>query len=272
MLSVEDLSAGYGARPVIHHISFSAQEGEFIALLGQNGSGKSTLLRSISCVLSQRSGRVLFQGKDLGQLSPGQRARLVASVPQKAHLPSKLTVHECVLLGRYARLGLLGRYQSQDLKAAEGALVLTGTLAYKYRVLGELSGGQMQQVLLAMALAQEPRLLLLDEVTQGIDLAGVLPVLELLKTLCAQGMLVLCALHDANLAAAYASRLLALKNGEKVLDAPTATAFTAENLSTIYDLPISIWTLGQSACRVAFPDCFTHGSPLPGKTRHCPGL
>ncbi len=258
MLIVEDLTAGYGAQAIVQHISFTAHCGEFIALLGQNGSGKSTLLRSISCVLTPSQGRVLFQGNDLVRLKERERARFVACVPQKPSLPRDLTVWELVLLGRYARLGLFGRYQAHDFAVAEKVLAWTDTLSYKNRVLRELSGGQLQKVLLAMALAQEPRLLLLDEMTQGIDLAGVLPILELLQRLCSQGLLVVCALHDANLAAAFASRLIALKNGEKILDDSIAKAFTAENLTQIYDLPISTWTLAKTSCLVAFPDRLAH--------------
>ena len=270
MLIVEDLSAGYTTKPVLQHVSFSARSGEFIALLGQNGSGKSTLLRSVGSVLRPMQGRVLFQGQDLRRLKTRERARLVACVPQKAHLPGDLTVLQCVLLGRYARLGLFGRYSPYDHELAEKVLAWTGTLSYKNRVLGELSGGQLQKVLLAMALAQEPQLLLLDEVTQGIDLAGVLPILELLQGLCAQGMLVLCALHDANLAAVFATRLLALKNGEKILDAPTTQGFTPDNLSKIYDLPMSTWTLADTACIVAFPESFAHHAAHPDKAAQCP--
>ena len=169
ILRVAGISAGYGEKAVLRSVEFTLRAGECAALLGPNGSGKTTLLRTISGVLAPQTGSIELLGRPLTSLSPRQRARMVAVVPQRGQLPQGLTARQMVLLGRFAHLGWLGAYSREDYTAADSALDETGAAPLAHRRLTELSGGELQRVLLARALAQQSPLLLLDELAAGLD-------------------------------------------------------------------------------------------------------
>ncbi|MCD7984236.1 MAG: ABC transporter ATP-binding protein [Desulfovibrio sp.] len=251
MLDVRGLTAGYGARPVLRAISLNARGGESVALLGPNGSGKTTLLRCISGVLRPQGGDICLAGKSLERLRPRERARLAAVVPQRAECPPGLSVRHMVLLGRYPYLSWLGGYGRRDYEAVERALAATGAAGLAGRRVDELSGGELQRVLLARALAQESPLLLLDELAAGLDLARMVELFDLLERRRAAGACVLMAMHDCNLASLYATRLIGLKNGQMLFDGPASEIFTEEKLSALYDIPIRVfphprWGLPQA--------------------------
>ena len=166
MLDVRDLTAGYAGRPVLRGVSLAARGGESVALLGPNGSGKTTLLRCISGVLRPQGGGIRLADRPLDGLRPRERARLAAVVPQRAECPSGLSVRQMVLLGRYPYLSWLGGYGRRDYAAVGQALAATGAAALAARRVGELSGGELQRVLLARALAQELSLIHISEPTR----------------------------------------------------------------------------------------------------------
>jgi iron complex transport system ATP-binding protein len=240
VLRVAGISAGYGEKAVLRRVEFTLRAGECAALLGPNGSGKTTLLRAISGVLAPQGGDIELLGRPLVTLSPRQRARMVAVVPQRGQLPQGLTARQMVLLGRFAHLGWLGAYGREDYAAADSALDETGAATLAHRRLTELSGGELQRVLLARALAQQSPLLLLDELAAGLDWARMVELFDLLERRRAAGACVLMAVHDCNLAALYATRLMGLKDGNLVFDGPVARVFTEENLGELYNIPISI--------------------------------
>lgn len=240
MLRVCDLRAGYAGQTVLRGPTFSLRSGECAALLGPNGSGKTTLLRALSGVLPVRSGRVELMGQPLTSLRPRERARMAAVVPQRGQFPPGLTARQMVLLGRFARLSWLGTYGREDYAAADSALEETGAAPLAGRRLTELSGGELQRVLLARALAQESPLLLLDELTAGLDWARMVELFDLLERRRAAGACVLMAVHDCNLAALYATRLMGLKNGTLVFDGPVTQVFTQENLGALYNIPLCV--------------------------------
>lgn len=251
MLDVRNLTAGYAGRPVLRGVSLAARGGESVALLGPNGSGKTTLLRCISGVLRPQGGGIRLADRPLDGLRPRERARLAAVVPQRAECPSGLSVRQMVLLGRYPYLSWLGGYGRRDYAAVGQALAATGAAALAARRVGELSGGELQRVLLARALAQESPLLLLDELAAGLDLARMVELFDLLERRRAAGACVLMAMHDCNLAALYATRLMGLKNGRVLFDGPVSEVFTEEKLSVLYDIPIRVfphprWGLPQA--------------------------
>ena len=165
---------------------------------------------------------------------------MVAVVPQRGQLPQGLTARQMVLLGRFAHLGWLGAYSREDYTAADSALDETGAAPLAHRRLTELSGGELQRVLLARALAQQSPLLLLDELAAGLDWARMVELFDLLERRRAAGACVLMAVHDCNLAALYATRLMGLKGGNLVFDGPVAKVFTEENLGALYNIPISV--------------------------------
>ena len=251
MLEARNLCCGYKGRPVLQDVSFAARGGECLALLGPNGSGKTTLLRSLSGVLQAREGGIFLQGRALTALKPRQRARLAAVVPQGGEYPRELTARQMVLLGRYPHLSWLGCYGSKDHAAVDEALEACGATMLAPRRLAELSGGELQRVLLARALAQESPLLLLDELAAGLDMARMAGLFDLLERRRSAGACVLMAVHDCNLAAIYATRLLGLKAGRLVFDGSVDAVFTEEKLSALYDIPIGVlphplWGLPQA--------------------------
>lgn len=240
ILRVAGISAGYGEKAVLRNVEFTLRAGECAALLGPNGSGKTTLLRAISGVLAAQAGNIELLGRPLTTLTPRQRARMVAVVPQRGQLPQGLTARQMVLLGRFAHIGWLGAYSREDYTAADSALDETGATPLAHRRLTELSGGELQRVLLARALVQQSPLLLLDELAAGLDWARMVELFDLLERRRAAGACVLMAVHDCNLAALYATRLMGLKDGNLVFDGPVAKVFTEENLGALYNIPISV--------------------------------
>jgi len=202
-------------------------------------------------VLTPQAGAIEIQGRPLATLKPRERARMVAVVPQRGQLPQGLTARQMVLLGRFAHLSWLGAYGREDYAAADRALEETGAAPLAHRRLTELSGGELQRVLLARALAQESPLLLLDELAAGLDWARMVDLFDLLERRRAAGACVLMAVHDCNLAALYATRLMGLRDGKLFFDGPVAKVFTEENLGALYNIPICVlphprWGLPQA--------------------------
>lgn len=245
MITCRDLHAGYTTRPVLHGLNLAASAGETVALLGPNGSGKTTLLRTLSGVLPPMCGDIVFgtgmRTIHLTSMSARQRARHVAVVPQRIeHLPH-IRVRDMVLLGRYAYLSWWGSYNAADYKAADEALELTGAHALSRRYIEELSGGELQRVLLARALTQQTPILLLDELSAGLDVARMKELFDLLELRRRAGTCVVTVMHDLNLAALYATRLVGLQAGRILFDGQVAEVFTEEYLSTLYETPIHVF-------------------------------
>ncbi|MFA5144552.1 MAG: ABC transporter ATP-binding protein [Candidatus Omnitrophota bacterium] len=214
MLQIRDLTCGYDSRFLLQDINFKVAAGEFIGIVGPNGSGKTTLLRAISGVLKLKKGVILFEGKDIPRINQKELARKMAVVSQNPPVNS-LTTEEFVLLGRIPHFQRLQFLESkQDLEIAERAMALTGTLKLRGRPVEEISGGEKQLVLIARALCQEPRLLLLDEPTAHLDITHQVAVLDLIKKLNKEfGLTVITVLHDLNLAGEYCDKLILLNNG-----------------------------------------------------------
>ncbi|MEI8314090.1 MAG: ABC transporter ATP-binding protein [Verrucomicrobiota bacterium] len=209
-----NVSAGYRQQPVLHDISLTIQAGQMVALLGPNGAGKSTLLRVLTGLQPLTGGDVQLFGRDLRQLRATERARLVAVVPQEVTTPMAFTVAELVALGRSVPRGRWSALAAADRQAVEQALAYTDTLELRDRYYSELSGGEKQRAIIAMALAQEPQLLLLDEPTSHLDINHRLEVLQLLDRLNRErGLTVVMTSHDLNLAAEFFPYLALLDHG-----------------------------------------------------------
>ncbi len=251
MLSIDNVTIRYEARTVVREVSLSVNAGEVLALIGPNGVGKSTLIRAGSGTLKPSAGRVTVDGQDVHRLRVEDRAKLIAVVPQAVHLPEAFSVFEAVLMGRTPYLGWLGRESEPDRSAVQAALDRTCTLELANRPIGELSGGEQQRVLIARALAQSARTLLLDEPTAHLDLKHQASVLSLVCDLAhAEDYAVLIALHDLNLAAQYADRVALLSNGTVAAIGTPHQVLTEEKLSPAYGLRITVY---------AHP---AHGAPL----------
>ena len=224
-------AAGFGCGPV----TLAVRRGEMAALLGPNGSGKSTLLKLMAGVLRPERGGILLEGAPLTALAPRERARRLAVVPQDVAVPAGYSVRDVVGFGRTAHAPLLAGLRAADRHAIERALALTETAALAGRQFWTLSGGERQRALLAMALAQGPALLLLDEPTAHLDVHYAVEMLDLLHRLHAAGDLtLLVTLHDLNLASLYFPRLLPLSAGHLAADGPPAAVLRPEVLGPVF--------------------------------------
>jgi iron complex transport system ATP-binding protein len=253
-LQITNLSAGYGSRLVLREVSLEVPGGEIVALVGPNGAGKSTLIRVVSGVLPGRDGEVLLDGTDLLRQSASTRARLLAVVPQLPHLPEAFTVGEIVLMGRTPHLPLWAGESRRDCEIAWRAMTRARVQELTDRRIGELSGGEQQRVMLARALAQEPRVLLLDEPTAHLDLKHQVGVLELVRTLAREEYLaVLMTLHDLNQAALYADRVALLQRGEIVAQGLPREVFNADLLSRVYGVAVAVGTHPVMGTPVVLP-------------------
>ena len=214
LLQARDLVCGYGAQAVLSGVDLCLARGETVALLGRNGCGKSTLLRTLAGVLPALRGSVQVDGLPVKQHDRRALSRRLAVVPQKMEIPFAFSVREIVELGRAPHTGFLGVPSTADGRAVDSALEACDLQALASSPFQQLSGGEQQRVALAMALAQEPEILLLDEPTAHLDLAHQVSVLELVRqSRTSRGLGVIAAMHDVNLSALYFDRLVLLGEG-----------------------------------------------------------
>ncbi len=240
MLKIQNLSASYHNHQVLHDVSFEVKNGEVLALIGPNGAGKSTIIRAASGVIPS-TGNIRTNGDDFQTLTPLQRARYLAVVPQAIALPPAFTVWETVLMGRTPYLGFLGHASSLDEELARRSLDRVNALAFAERPVGELSGGEAQRILLARALCQSTPILLLDEPTAHLDLQYQVSLLELIRELAhTEDLAVLVALHDLNLAAHFAGRVALLVGGHLKAIGTPREVLTSELISEAYCLPVQV--------------------------------
>lgn len=240
ILTAHNISLSYHRQPVLHNISIELDGGLLTALIGPNGAGKTSLLRVLSGALAPDGGQVLLNNRNLAQCSAAERARQIAVVPQIVQLPEGFTVAELVLMGRAPHLPRFGAEGAHDYATAEQAMRQTATFDLARRSALELSGGERQRVLFARALAQQPHVLLLDEVTAHLDLQYQLSSLELARQLVEQGLIVVAVLHDLNLASAYADRIVMMDHGQIVADGPPEAVLTSERLHHIYGIEVLV--------------------------------
>jgi iron complex transport system ATP-binding protein len=249
-LGTSGLDAGYPSTSelILHGFDLEVEAGEIVALVGPNGSGKSTLLRALARILKPRGGAVFLDGKLISEWSTRDVARRLSLLPQGPSLGSDLTVRELVWMGRSPHQGLLGLPTGADREAVEWAIEETGIEALADRRVTSLSGGERQRAWLAMALAQQPQVLLLDEPTTFLDLNHQLEVLDLVRYLNQEhGLTVIMVLHDLNQAARYARRVCVLYAGRLFRDGPPAEVLTVETLAEVFGIDASILTSPDGA-------------------------
>jgi len=241
MLRLHDISAGYAGRTVLENIEVGIGAGEFVGLIGPNGSGKTTLLRVINGVLNARQGEVRLQGRNVRAMSRRDVARIVAHLVQD-HAPTlPFPVREVVLMGRSPHLPRFGRETEHDVAVAQRAMDLAHVSHLADRPITRISGGERQRALLAMCLAQEPRLLLLDEPTTHLDVGHQLVMLDLIRSLNRQTrMTVVAVFHDLNLAAEYCDRLVLLDRGRVAAVGTPAEVLTAEMILNVYGAKVLV--------------------------------
>lgn len=212
-MNIRDLFCGYNGKAVVRGVSFSLKEGTFLGVIGPNGAGKTTLFKAISKVLKPMSGRIEYHGRDLSEISALDLAREVAVLPQLLEVPFSFSVEEFVAMGRYPHLGRFHLPKRHDLGAIRDAMDMAEVSHLAKRRIKNLSGGERQRVLFAQALAQEPKLMLLDEPVSHLDIKHQVELLDLLRRLDKEGLTVIVTLHDLNLAGEYCDELLLLDEG-----------------------------------------------------------
>ncbi len=256
LLEVQNITFGYGNKPLLYDVSLQVQRGERIGLLGPNGSGKTTLLRLISGLLSPQNGTVFLEGRTLQQWGRRSSAQRIAVVPQELHIPFAFTVEHMVSLGRTPFVRpFLGSRTQHDQVVVQDALATADIASLADRIFNELSGGERQRVMIAMALAQEPSLLLLDEPTSHLDIKYQIETLELVQRLNKErGVTIIAAMHDLNLASRYFNRLLLFQRGI-VADAGPAEVLEPALLSRVYGVDVRVGILrGAKYLSVLPPD------------------
>ena len=240
-LRVENVSLGYGEKTIVKDLSLEFPKGKVTAIIGPNGCGKSTLLRGVSRLLKPLNGDFTLDGKSTHSYAMKEFARMVGLMPQHPIAPEGITVADLVSRGRYPYQGLFKRNSAEDDEAVAWALEATDTFSLAERQVTELSGGQRQRVWIAMALAQETDILLLDEPTTYLDLAHQVELLDLLAHLNEErGTTMIMVLHELNLAARVADHLVAMKDGEIIASGTGEEVLTAKNLDTIFGLKAEV--------------------------------
>ncbi|WP_454915418.1 ABC transporter ATP-binding protein [Xanthobacter sediminis] len=258
LLEARDLAFGHHGLRVGQKVSLALEAGEVLCLLGPNGGGKTTLLKTLVGLQPALGGAVVLEGERLEAWPAARRARAIGFVPQSAPSSFAFSVREMVLMGRAARHSLFAQANGADAAAAEAALERVGMAALADRAFTAISGGERQMVLIARALAQEPRLLVLDEPTASLDFANQDKVLALLAELAGAGLAVLFSTHHPDQAFAVGTHVAMLRAGELMRHGPVGEALTAENLTRLYGREVVV---GEVDGRKV---CFTRGIEEPG--------
>lgn len=253
-LTGEALRAGYDAQRVLDGVDLSVAEGQLTVLLGPNGSGKSTLLKTLARTLTPSAGRVCLDGEDIHRCNTREVAQRLGILPQGPAAPEGLTVRQLVGMGRFPHQRLWRQDAEQDARAIREAMAYADVTAFAERSVDALSGGQRQRCWIAMVLAQETDLILLDEPTTFLDLKVQVDLLDLLTRLAHEhGRTLLLVLHDLNLAAAYADQLVMMRDGRIERRGAPDEVFTAANLKRVFDLDANVIRDPHSGQRVCVP-------------------
>jgi iron complex transport system ATP-binding protein len=262
-LRASKVTAGYGATSVLHAVSFEVEAGEMLAIVGPNGAGKSTMLKVAGGSLTPSHGQVELLGAPLKNYGRRELARVLATVAQDNQPAFRFTVLEIVLMGRAPHLGSFHFETRHDLAIAQAALERFGLLGLAHRSIDEVSGGERKRVFLARALAQEPRVVLLDEPAAFLDMRHVAEIFTRLRELCAErGLAVVATMHDLNTAAHYADRVLIVKNGTAVACGAPEEVLTAANLAHVYEVEVHIGRNPATGALVVLPGA---KAPLRGR-------
>ena len=241
MLDIEHVTCYYGAVRVLKEASLEAEKGEFFGIIGPNGSGKTTLLRCISGIIKPEAGRVVMGDEDISKLGKRELARDMATVSQDQRSGLAFTALEVVMMGRVPHLGRFQIEGKKDLDIAVHAMELTNSAQFADRPINELSGGERQRVFIARALAQEPRLMLLDEPTANLDISYQLEILNLIKEMSkSEKLTAMVAIHDLNLAAQYCDRMALIRQGEILSIGTPEAVLTPEHIKKAFGVDVAV--------------------------------
>ncbi|MBS5885461.1 MAG: ABC transporter ATP-binding protein [Clostridium sp.] len=242
-INIKNLKVGYDKKIIIEELNLSLEKGKITSIIGSNGCGKSTLLKSIGRILKKENGEIFILDKNMNDMKSKEIAEKLAILSQNPTAPSQLKVEELVSYGRYPHRTNVSKLSNEDKQKIEWALKVTNTFEFRYRELSDLSGGQRQRVWLAMALAQETDILLLDEPTTFLDMSHQLEVLNIVKNLNDKhGCTVVMVLHDVNHAAKYSDFIVAMKDGKILYKNTPDLIMSKEVLKDIYNINAELIT------------------------------
>jgi iron complex transport system ATP-binding protein len=239
-LHADNVTLRYDERTISRNLSVAVPDGSFTVIVGPNACGKSTLLRALSRLLVPAAGQVILDGRSISDLAAKEVARRLGLLPQSSIAPEGITVADLVARGRYPHQSFFQQWSKADEEAVITAMEATRVTDLSGRLVDELSGGQRQRVWVAMVLAQETPILLLDEPTTFLDIAHQIELMDLLADLNRQGRTVVAVLHDLNHACRYASQLIAMKDGGIVAEGKPSAIVTSELIETVFDMPSMI--------------------------------
>jgi iron complex transport system ATP-binding protein len=248
-LEASDLAFGYPGHPVGRGVTMNVSAGEVVCLLGPNGGGKTTLFKTLLGLLRPQAGRVTLDGADMADLAPRDVARAVSYVPQAHEGYFPFTVGDVVLMGRTAHVGLFATPAKHDVERAADALALVGIAHLAESIYTRISGGERQLTLIARALAQDARLMVLDEPTASLDFGNQVRVIDRVLGLAGHGMGILLSTHNPDHALVCADRVLLLHGGGIFAEGPPAQAITAANLRTLYGVEVDVTSFGDAESR-----------------------
>ncbi|MGK9220929.1 MULTISPECIES: ABC transporter ATP-binding protein [unclassified Microbacterium] len=268
-LEAQSLVAGYGGRTIVDGVDLVVPAGRISVIVGANACGKSTLLKTISRLIPARSGGVVLDGRRIDEVPTKQLARTLGLLPQQPIAPEGIAVADLVGRGRHPHQKLFRSWTAEDERAVAEALEATGIADLADRSVDELSGGQRQRVWIAMALAQETGILLLDEPTTFLDVTHQIEVLDLLTDLNRRrGTTIVMVLHDINLAARYADHLFALRAGRLIASGAPGDVVTSELISDVFDLDALVITDPVSGTPLVLPRGRHHVLPAALTAEH----
>ncbi|QBI56223.1 ABC transporter ATP-binding protein [Streptomonospora litoralis] len=240
-LAAADLSLGYRSGTVVDRVSVTLPPEQVTVIVGPNGCGKSTLLRGLARLLKPQGGAVLLDGSDIARLPAKSLARQLGLLPQQPVAPDGITAADLIARGRHPHQRWFRQFGDTDAEAISAAMAATGVTDLADRPIEELSGGQRQRVWIALALAQDPDVMLLDEPTTYLDLAHQVEVLELLTDVDTRsGRTIVLVLHDLDLAGRYADHLIVMKDGEVAAQGPPSEVVTADTVESVFSLPCTV--------------------------------
>ncbi len=252
-IKIQDISFNYGHEDVIRKINLNFMPGQLVSLVGPNGAGKTTLLKLISGLLEPTSGQIHIYNQLSENLTRKERALLISLVPQNPKLPEEMGVSDFIMLGRNPHLKLLQWESLEDFKIAQESISLTEIDHLIQRKLGEVSGGERQRIMLALAMTQRSPIMLLDEPTSNLDISHQMKVMKVIKKIHNQksnNRVTILAIHDLNIAAQFSDRVILFSEGIVAVDGTPQEVLTKNNIEAIYGSKVSI---------IPHPE---HGSPL----------
>ena len=242
MLRIEDLSLSYGDKPVVQNLSLRVKKGQVVSIIGPNASGKSSILKSIAGIIKPVSGKIFIEEKDISKMDSKKLAQKVSILLQQNKTLDDMSIEELVYFGRYPHKKWFEGFEASDKKIIEEVMKFTNTFALRDKTLETLSGGERQRAWIAMALAQEPDILLFDEPTTYLDMAHQIEFLELVNRLNKEtGVTVVLVLHDLNQAARYGNYLFAMKEGKIFAQGNPEEVLNPQNILNIYNIEAKIF-------------------------------